>query len=119
MKLRLGNNDGGMSAKAVRALYTEAIRTIITWGAELWNRPDVEPELEHEIPGPPEDHGAYHGSYHTKLLNTAHIEPLEVKLDDVSISWAAKEVLTNHPASNHAQGTSSWHHGSPPPPLRF
>lgn len=34
---RLGNSRGGMSPRAMRALYTGAVRPIFTLGAELWN----------------------------------------------------------------------------------
>ena len=80
-----------MSPKAMRALYTGAIRPIFTCGSELWNRPGIEHELElmkrAEYQALRKITGAYHGSSHEKLLTIAHIEPLKTKLGDISVSW--------------------------------
>jgi len=40
--------------------------------------------------------GGYHGSSHEKLLAIAHIEPLEVILDDISVRWAARATRTGN-----------------------
>ena len=87
---RLGNSNGGMSPKAMRALYTGAMRPLFTFHAELWKRPGAERDLEGmkriEYLALRKITGAYHGSSHSKLLAIEQIEPLEGKLDDISIA---------------------------------
>jgi len=74
----------------MRALSTGAIRPIFTWGSELWNRADhsqdIVPLKKVEYQALRKITGAYHGASHEKPLATSHIEPLQVKLDDLSIS---------------------------------
>jgi len=97
----LGNSNGGMSPQSHRALYTGAIRTIFTWGAELYNRPGIKPELtamnHMEYQALRKITGAYHGSSHQKLGWIANIEPLHDKLDDISRCWAARSLRTGDP----------------------
>ena len=68
--------------------------------------------------------GVYYGSSHKKLLRIAHID-LEVKLDDLSVSWAARSLRAGEPqirrildedvTRTHKTGTASWHDGTAPP----
>jgi len=59
--------------------------------------------------------GAYHGSRHEKLLAIAHIEPLETKLDDISVAWAARILRTGDPhirhCLDHLTSPHSWYDG--------
>ena len=41
--------------------------------------------------------GAYHGTSYDELLAISHIEPLGIKLDDISVSWAARSLRTGDP----------------------
>jgi len=103
---RPGNSNGGMSPKAMMALYTGAIRPTFTWGSELWNRPVAEHDLglmkRVEYQALLKITGAYHGSSHEKLEAISHIEPLQSKLNDISACWAARSLRTG---DNHIHRT--------------
>ena len=64
------------------------------------------------------DNGGYHGSSKLKLGYIAGVEPLQVKLDDLSASWAARSLRTGDNQirkftdAPHSRGTSSWHDGT-------
>ena len=118
---RLGNSNGCMSPRALRALYTGAIRPIFTWGSELWNRPKrVEYQALRKITG------AYHGSSHETLLAISHIEPLQTKLDDITACWAARSLRTGDPHLRQILDTpppndptiTCWHDGRGGPSTR-
>ena len=76
------------------------IRPVITYGAEIWNRPNGRPnphlrEAEQvQYQALRRITGGYHGSDHDKLLAIAGIEPLQTKLNDISNAWAARAIRT-------------------------
>ncbi|KAF8422185.1 hypothetical protein EV426DRAFT_706332 [Tirmania nivea] len=122
--LRLGNSNGGMSPKALRSLYTGAVRAVFVWGAQLYNRPGVEGRLEAmsrlEYKALRKITGGYHGSSKEKLALIANIEPLKDKLDDMSRTWAARAVQTGDKQirkvleSKPAPGCQSWNDRTSP-----
>ncbi|KAF8429652.1 hypothetical protein EV426DRAFT_703448 [Tirmania nivea] len=83
---RLSNSNGGISARASRVMYTGMIRPVFTWGAELWHCPRHTQRLEYRALR--KITGASFGSSHRKLAWVAGVEPLESKLDDLSVYWA-------------------------------
>jgi len=89
---RLSNSNGGISP---RALYTCAIRPILTWGAELWNGPHTTLSISAmervEYTALRKITGAYRGSSKVKLGQIPAVETLKIKLDD---SWAARSLRT-------------------------
>jgi len=103
--IKLGNSRGGISPKAMRALYTGAVRTIFTWGAELWNGPYTRSNISTmqriEYMAIRKITGAYYGSSMEKLGLITNVEPLQIKLNDMSASWAARS----------PRNTQSWHIG--------
>jgi len=62
--------------------------------------------------------GAYHGSSHDKLSAICGVEPLQVKLDDTSISWAASVTRTRDThireplTAKTPKGHSAWDDGT-------
>jgi len=116
---RLGNSRGGMAPAAMRALLTGAIRPIFTYGAELWNRRDRRVNLEGmrrlEYQALRKITGSYHGASHDKLGWIAAVEPLQARLDHISILWAARSLRTGDPHIRKVleEDTTgdSWHEG--------
>ena len=107
----------GMSPQGMRALYTGAIRTIFKCG---WNCLGIEHALESmkrvEYQALRKITGAYHGSSHERAPNITHTEPLEIKLDDMSISWEARSLRTGDPhIRGFLQEDRSWHDCRAPP----
>ena len=76
------------------------IRLVITWGAEVFNRPNSRhnPLLDQaekvQYRALRRITGAYYGSSSEKLLAIAGIEPLQAKLNDISNTWAARVLRT-------------------------
>lgn len=121
---RLGNSNGGLSPSAVRDVYTGPIRPISTWGEELWNgnhnlrAPNIQRMVRLEDQALKIISIAYHGASQPKLGWIAGVEPLQIKLDDISVSWAARAVRTGDPhiramlSQKPPEGWTSWHDGS-------
>jgi len=114
---RLSSSKGGMSSKALRSLYTGAIRTIFTWGSELWNGPHSKTNTSRmermKYKALRKITVAYHGSNKAKLGYIAGVEPLQAKLDDLSTSWAARSLHSGDPtACTLVDSTPSTEHTS-------
>ncbi|KAF8422182.1 hypothetical protein EV426DRAFT_706328 [Tirmania nivea] len=90
-----------MSPRALRSLYTGCICQIFSWSTELWYRPtklhpSVADIVRLEYQALRKICDSSHGSSATKLGHIANVEPLEVKLQDICISWAARAVRTGN-----------------------
>ena len=116
---RLGNSHGGMSPLALKALYTGMVRPIFTWGAELWlHRPGSYNTFQRlEYQALRKITGAYHGASHEKLGLIANIEPIQSKLTDMGVCWAAKAIATGDPhirafLEDSPRGFPAWHDGT-------
>jgi len=119
---RLGNSNGGLSPAAMRSLYTGMIRPIFTWGAQVWNGTHSTTNISEmerlEYQALRKITGGYHGSSKAKVDFIAAVEPLQVILDDLSASWAARSLragdkmirrLADEPPT---WGTTAWYDGT-------
>lgn len=119
---RLGNVNGSLSARALRSLYTGAVRPIFAWGAELWNGPHT-PTTTREIDSIVYQcirkiTGGYHGSSKQKLGYIGGVELLQAELDAMSVTWAARSLRTGDPFikeltdTSPSPGCTNWHDGT-------
>ena len=91
--LRLQNTKGGITAAATRNIYTGMVRAIFTYGSEIWHRhtkmqdydPRYLPMKRLKYQALKRITGAYNGSNQLTLAGIAAIEPLEQKLDYISV----------------------------------
>ena len=88
----------GLSPRALRSLYTGAIRLVFCYGAELWNGIHCKTKISSmerlEYQALRKITSRYHRSSMEKLGYIAGVEPLQAKLDDISTSWAARSLRT-------------------------
>jgi len=117
--IRLGNSNGGLSPNAMRSLHIGGIRPTFTWGVELWNGPHTDTNISGmeriECQALKNITAGYHGSSKQKLGFIAAVEPLHIKFDDLSASWAARSPRTGDPTTRKladappSPGCTSWH----------
>ena len=98
------------------------IRTIFTWGSELYTTNERHPQtqamegLEYQCLR--NITGAYHSSNQAIIAAIAAVEPLSIKLRDLSSAWAARAVKLGNPhvlqflEGQVAPHHSAWHDGS-------
>jgi len=116
--MRLRNSNGGLSASAMRALLTGAVRPIITWGAELRNRTNRQLNLEKMRRLEYQDHRSVLWASHQKLGWIAAVEPLQSRLYHILICWAARSLRTGDKAIQSfledtlSQGYTAWRDGT-------
>jgi len=124
---QLGNSHRGLPPSALRSLLTGAIRPTFLWDSELWNTRDRPVNLggmrRLEYQALRKISGAYHGASHEKLGFITAVEPLQCRLDHISILWAARslrtgdphirDILDTNPAPNH----TLWHDSTGNPNL--
>ena len=78
------------------------VRTIFTYASDVWHDPTKVQDFDNkykamksiEYKALRKITGGYHGSNHLKLAAIAAVEPLERKLDNISVAWFARSIRT-------------------------